>query len=129
MRTRAPEPVRIDFHLLDRQIVDRDGNPVGKVDDVELTADPNTGRLWVTALLCGQRVLGGRLGRWVAAPARRLAAAENTPPLRVDISVVAEIGSAITLSVRRELLPAPPLETWLTTHLIARIPGAGDAGP
>lgn len=132
MRTKAPDPLRIDFHLLDRQIVDREGNPVGKVDDVELTTDPHTGRMHVTALLSGQRILGdrigGRLGRWMAASARRLAAADHIPPLRIDIAVVAEIGSTITLSIRRELLAAPPLETWLTDHLITRIPGAGDAG-
>jgi sporulation protein YlmC with PRC-barrel domain len=132
MKTEAPNPLRIDFHLLDRQIVDRDGNPVGKVDDIELTTDPHTGQVRVTALLSGQRILGdrigGRLGRWMATSAHRLAAADHTPPLRIDITVVHEIGSAITLSIRRELLAAPPLETWLTDHLITRIPGAGDAG-
>jgi sporulation protein YlmC with PRC-barrel domain len=132
MRITAPDPLRIDFHLLDRQIIDRDGSPVGKVDDIELTTDPNTGRMRLTALLSGQRVLGdrigGRLGRWMAASARRLAAADGIPPLRIDIAVVQEIGSAITLSIRRDLLVVPPLESWLTEHLIARIPGAGDAG-
>ena len=29
----------IGFDLLDRQIVDRDGEPVGKVDDLELSYD------------------------------------------------------------------------------------------
>ena len=57
-----PDPLRVDFHLLDRQIVDIDGEPVGKVDDVELTLDPATGRLRVTALLSGQQVLGERIG-------------------------------------------------------------------
>ena len=36
-----------------------------------------------------------------------------------------EITMAVNLSVRRELLPEPPLESWLRRHLIDRIPGAG----
>ena len=59
--TDQPDPLRIDFHLLDRQIVDAAGEPVGKVDDVELTLNPATGRLQVTALLSGQQVLGERI--------------------------------------------------------------------
>jgi len=128
----GPDPLRLDVHLLDRQIVDCAGQPVGKVDDLELTADPGSGRLTVTALLSGQRVLGrrvgGRIGTWLASVARRLQPADGPPPLRIDITVVADIGSAVTLTIRRELLTTPPLEDWLTRHLIGRIPGAGDAG-
>jgi sporulation protein YlmC with PRC-barrel domain len=118
----------IGFDLLDRQIVDRDGEPVGKVDDVELTYDPD-GTARVTALLLGQEVLGDRiggvLGRCIAGTARRLSDAHDRPPQRISMDLVAEITSAITLSVNRELLPDPPLEAWLRDHLIARIPGAG----
>jgi sporulation protein YlmC with PRC-barrel domain len=131
MKGQAPDPLRVHFHLLDRQIVDRDGNPVGKVDDVELDADPTTGVVRLTALLSGQRVLGGRigglLGRWMASIAWRLAS-QNTPTLRIDVSVIDDIGSAITLNIRRELLATPPLEAWLGQHVIGRIPGARDAG-
>ena len=90
----------IGFDLLDRQIVDRDGEPVGKVDDVELTYDAD-------------------------GTARRLSGAHHRPPQRIGMDLVAEISSAITLSVRRELLLDPPLEAWLRDHLIGRIPGAG----
>jgi sporulation protein YlmC with PRC-barrel domain len=118
----------IGFDLLDRQIVDRDGEPVGKVDDVELTYDTD-GTARVTALLLGQEVLGDRiggvLGRCIAGTARRLSGTYDRPPQRISMSLVAAITSAITLSVKRELLPDPPLETWLRDHLIARIPGAG----
>ena len=128
----APDPLRLDFHLLDRQILDSTGQPVGKVDDLELTHEPGTGRLVVTALLSGQRVLGhrigGRIGTWIASVAHRLQPATDPPPLRIDITVVDQIGSAVTLRIRRELLATPTLEHWLTHHLVERIPGAGDAG-
>jgi sporulation protein YlmC with PRC-barrel domain len=117
----------IGFHLLDRQIVDRDGEPVGKVDDVELTYGEG-GDLYVTALLIGQQALGdrigGTLGRWIIGTARRLSPTPDRPPIRIGMDLVADIGSAITLTVSRELLPDPPLETWLRDHLIGRIPGA-----
>jgi hypothetical protein len=75
----------IGFDLLDRQILDRDGEPVGKVDDVD------------------------------------------RGPIRIPYDLVSELNSAINLSVHRELLPDPALESWLRDHLISRIPGASDA--
>jgi sporulation protein YlmC with PRC-barrel domain len=118
----------IGFDLLDRQIVDRDGEPVGKVDDVELTYD-RQGVPQVTALLLGQHVLGerigGTLGRWLTALARRMSEPPGLPPIRIAFDLVETVDSAVRLSVPRELLPDPPLEAWLRDHLIARIPGAG----
>jgi hypothetical protein len=117
----------IAFDLLDRQIVDRNDVPVGKVDDVELSDD---GR-YVTALLTGQRALGARfgglLGRWITDTATRLDI-DRVGPRRIEYAVVARVDSAVHLSVPRELLTPPALEAWLDEHLISRIPGASDAG-
>jgi sporulation protein YlmC with PRC-barrel domain len=117
---KQPDPLRVDFNLLDRQIVDRDGNMVGNVDDVELSPD-----LRVVALLVGQRVLGERfggvIGTVMAAVARRLS---DTAPLRIPYDLVASVESEIILSVPVELLADPPLEAWLREHLIDKIPGA-----
>ncbi|MEV6350084.1 hypothetical protein [Actinoplanes sp. NPDC051851] len=115
----------IGFDLLDRQILDADGEPVGKVDDVEISDGT------VVALLCGQQALGerigGTLGRWIAAGARRMSEPPDQPPIRIGVDLIAKVTSAVELSVRRELLAEPPLETWLRDHLIGRIPGARDA--
>ena len=120
----------IGLDLLDRQILDCGGQPVGKVDDVELDVDAD-GTPYVAALLVGQQALGdrigGRLGRWIAGTARRLSPDYDRGPIRIPYDLVAELTSAVNLSVRRELLPDPPLETWLRDHLIGRIPGATDA--
>jgi sporulation protein YlmC with PRC-barrel domain len=120
-------PLLIAFDLLDRQIVDRDGVPVGKVDDVELSGD---GR-YVSALLTGQRALGarfgGRLGRWITDTATRLDV-DRLGPRRIEYALVARVDSAVHLSVRHELFTPPPLEAWLDEHVIAKIPGASDAG-
>jgi sporulation protein YlmC with PRC-barrel domain len=119
-------PLLIAFELLDRQIVDRDGIPVGKVDDVEIDSES----LRVTALLTGQRALGARfggtLGKWITSTATRLDI-DRVGPRRIEYGLVAKVGSAVHLSVKRELLTPPALEAWLNEHLIGRIPGASDA--
>ena len=125
-----PDPVRIDFHLLDRQIIDPAGAKVGKVDDIELEQDEN-GRITVAALLVGQVALGGRIGgvvgRWLGAVARRLRSEEDPAPLRIAYRHVMRFNSEVIIGIRRELLDTPPLERWLRDRFIARIPGAGRA--
>ncbi|MFL6120043.1 hypothetical protein [Actinophytocola sp.] len=129
-RHERPDPLRIDFHLLDRQIVDLAGGKIGKVDDVELDVD-DAGRVTIAALLVGQQPLGERIGgwfgRWIAALARRMRSASDPPPLRIPFQDVTEIGSHITIGLRRELYDTPPLERWLRDRVIGRIPGARDA--
>jgi sporulation protein YlmC with PRC-barrel domain len=115
------------FDLLDRQIVDRDGEPFGNVDDLELSRTED-GALYVSALLVGQQVLGRRIGGWLGRLIEGIACRlEPTPahgPIRIPYDLVATVDSAVNLSVRRELLADPPLEVWLRDHLIGRIPGA-----
>jgi sporulation protein YlmC with PRC-barrel domain len=121
----------IGFDLMDRQILDRDGQPVGKVDDVELTVN-ETGGLYVSALLVGQEALGtrigGDLGRWMAGIAVRLRGPHAAAPIRIPYELVADAGAAINLSVRRDLVTEAPLESWLGNKLIGRIPGADHDG-
>jgi sporulation protein YlmC with PRC-barrel domain len=119
--------VLLAFELLDRQIVDRDGQPIGKVDDIELAVGDD-GAWYVVALLVGQQALGRRiggwLGRWITDTARRLAPTPDASPMRIPYDLVGQVDSAVNLSVRRDLLPDPPLEKWLREHLVGRIPGA-----
>ena len=121
----------VGFNLLDRQIVDRTGALVGKVDDVEITVSPGQPPR-VTALLLGQETLGerlgGALGTALSGSARRLRGDAESAPIRIPYEAVAELGPAIVLSVRRELLTEPALEQWLRDNVIGRIPGASHAG-
>jgi hypothetical protein len=114
----------LNLHLLDRQIIDTEGLLVCKVDDLELEPGED-GALYVSAILVGPRALGrrigGRLGRWITSIASRQA---TTPPPRVDISLVRDIGSAVTLDARRADLDLAPLDDWVDRHIISRIPGS-----
>ena len=122
----------LHLQLLDRQVVDPDGEPVCKVDDLELDLD-DEGRPYVTAILIGPRALGprlgGRIGRWVTAIAARLSEkeAETSATQRLDFGLVTEIDSAITVSRPVDELDVRPLERWVDDHVIARIPGSRHA--
>ncbi len=119
------------LHLLDRQLVDRDGRLAGKVDDLELTVPDGGGPPLVTAILAGpgalSRRVGGRFGAWLEAVANRLRDGDARRPARVAFGVVKRIGSAVELSVPRAELETYRLEAWTRDHLIGRLPGAGDA--
>jgi hypothetical protein len=119
------------LHLLDRQLVDRDGRLAGKVDDLELTVPDGGGPPLVTAILAGPGALSrrvwGRFGAWLEAVANRLRDGDARRPARVAFGVVKRIGSAVELSVPRAELETNRLEAWTRDHLIGRLPGAGDA--
>jgi hypothetical protein len=110
------------LHLLDRQILDRDGVPVATVDDIELTGiesgRPGAGSApRIDAILTGAtlaaRIFGGRL------PRSRLQ--------RIRWDDVAEVGLTIGLRVRSEVLDATWPERWVRDQIIARLPGGRHA--
>jgi len=119
------------LHLLDRQLVDKDGRLAGKVDDLELTFPEGGGPPQVTAILAGpgalSRRLGGRFGAWLEAVANRLRDGDDDHPARIPFAVVKQIGSAIDLSVAKAELETDRLEAWTRDHLIGHLPGARDA--
>lgn len=112
--------------LLDRQVVDRRGESVGKVDDLELELPADGGPPRVTALLLGPQAqgprIGGRLGRWMAAAGSTLSG--TAVPYRIPFQLVARFDVSIHLSVEEHELPgAGRAEGWLKDHFIDRVPG------
>ena len=118
------------FELLDRQIIDGDGNHAGKVDDLELTPLED-GTFVVTAILSGPGALGGRLGGRLGTAAAsifaRLHPDEDPDPVRLSFGVVRELGPQVRLTTSRHHLDVNRLEHWVRDRFIARIPGAGHA--
>jgi sporulation protein YlmC with PRC-barrel domain len=115
----------LGFHVLDRQVVDRDGRLVCKVDDLELDLDEQ-GSPYVTSILVGTRALGprlhGRLGRWITAIGERLATEPG--PLRIDWSHVSDVGSHVEVLRTVAQLDVDPLEDWADDRVVSRIPGS-----
>src|SRR3954470_1901927 len=99
------------LRLLDRQVVDRDGGMICKVDDVELTVADDGGYV-VTALLAGPLALGprlpGRLGRGTGALARRWSDEPEPAPRRIPFERVTELGSAVVVDRSRNQLGIAP---------------------
>ncbi len=125
--------VSVRMSLLDKQIVDSDRLPIGRVDDVELSASgegeaPSVGMILVGAEALGER-LGGTVGRWMAGTSARLRARSGSKgPAGIDPDLVAELEPFVRLSVPFEDLPeVGGLERWLARHVVEPMPGAGDA--
>lgn len=123
-KPRSGEALDAVLHLMDRQVVDRDGLMVCKVDDVELTVHSGgyPDDSWeITGLLAGPPALvpryGGRLGRTLEESWRRLGIQQGNRlvPWRIPLALVAELGSGVTLVAGRDGLlqrqtDSPPAE-------------------
>jgi sporulation protein YlmC with PRC-barrel domain len=124
----AARELYLGAHLLDRQMLARDGRRCGKVDDVELEADPETGHLFVRALHCGPGALltrtgHTRLGHWLRRAQRWLDDGEDRGV--VPLRAVADIGAQVRLSLDADELATEGGERWVSDHLIGPIPGSG----
>jgi sporulation protein YlmC with PRC-barrel domain len=113
--------------LLDLQILDRDGRPVGRVDDVELD-DSGGGPPVVVALLCGAPALAYRFRGWLGAVIRgiyvRLHDDRDPSPLRIPIEHVRHINSRVDLQISADELGIGRFDRWIVDNLLGRIPGA-----
>jgi hypothetical protein len=112
------------LHLLDRQLLDADGDPVGIVDDLELTGvelgrDVTEGSEapQVTALLSGRvvatRIFGG------GPPRSHLQ--------EIPWKLVAAVGVVVTLERTDRRFDVNWVERWLCDHVIRHIPGGRHA--
>ena len=119
------------LHLLDRQILDCDGNMAGKVDDLEFTfPEEGSGLPIVAAIFAGPgalaRRIGGRLGGWIESVHGRLHPHEDPGPARIPFGVVKHINNHVELSVPKEGLEVERFEAWVREKIIDRIPGAAE---
>jgi sporulation protein YlmC with PRC-barrel domain len=123
------EELSLRFDFLDQQIVDADGLPLGRVEDVELE---RAGRAAprITALLTGIEALGGRMDGHLGASLARVAERLRPPtsgegPTRIDADAVESAGAKVELKVRHdEVSHVAALERWLSERVVSRIPGA-----
>ena len=111
---------------LDKQLLDREGRKMGRVDGLVMELDdeaqPRVTFVEVGAVTQAAR-LHPRLGRWVAALARKWGRAASDP-YRIPWAQVVPTGNDVTVGVNAEETPALAWERWLRAHVIGRIPGA-----
>ncbi len=121
------------FDLLDRQIIDCNGENAGKVDDLELEFPADGSAPYVCAFHSGTGALAGRItpkfGTWLESVARRLSESENPNTVSfgivtVSFGIVKSVGTHIDVVVPRVGLPGNRLEQWTSRNIISRIPGA-----
>ena len=105
--------------VLDKQLLDAEGRPFGKVDGVvlelRLDAPPR-----VVALEVGAATRLARLPRWMTRPLGGLAT--RATATRIPRSAVLSVAREIRVGIDATETPAWRVEKWLA-RLIARIPG------
>ena len=116
----AGTPLALGLRLLDHQILGREKEMVGNVDDVAL--EDRDGRLVAVGLLRGPGAWAhrqpGALGRWGRAIWRRLDPREDPRPLVLPLDHVVAVGSAVHVDPWADafLAGADGLELWLRRH-------------
>lgn len=111
--------------VLDRVVVDRDGQHMGRVDGLALElrdgAPPRVSHVVIGAEPAMRRVarwlgrLAEALGRWTGEATRG--------PTCVPWAVVTIVGKYVQLDVEAEDTSALALELWLREHVVSKVPG------
>ena len=114
---RSRQSMKVLSEIRDLEIFDAEGELCGIADEVEFEGAPG-GPLQVSAILVGPGAYEGRLPRWAAAIARRIAGRRMT---RTAWSAVAHVTSHITLNRPAAELGLNAVERRLAP-LVARLP-------
>ena len=117
------------LHLLDRQLRDRHGRLCGKIDDLELERNDDTGDLYVTAILSGPGHLLYRMGRhrvgtWLAKLTTHVERSALDDPGRIPYDRVSTIGITVDLAIDADDVATFAGERWARDHIIGHIPGS-----
>ncbi|GAB3489904.1 hypothetical protein [Flexivirga lutea] len=113
--------------LLDVQIYSADGDPVGKVDDVEFRVPNDGGPPVLEALLCGPSAFGPRVGGVIGLAiwsiGRRLSPTGGSP-VRIPLSEVQRINRReIRLRETARGLGIHRTTDWARDNIVKAIPG------
>jgi sporulation protein YlmC with PRC-barrel domain len=112
--------------LLDKEVLDRRGESMGRVDGVGLELrdgePPRIAWLEVSGVTILRR-LHPRLGAWAERWRRRHGPPEREP-LRIPWERVRAVARDIKVDLEASKTPARAWEQWLRDRVVARIPGA-----
>ena len=112
--------------VLDKQVVDKEQNRIGKVDGIVLTLSDDDAPK-VAFIEMGSLTLARRLGRhpyrWMLWVRGTAGAADASGVFRLPWSSVRDVGVDIEVDVDRRETPLERCQDWLRRHVINRIPG------
>ncbi|GAA3065410.1 hypothetical protein GCM10010520_11500 [Rhizobium viscosum] len=113
--------------VLDKQLLDRNGVKMGKVDGIAAELRPDAPPR-VVAIEVGAIVMARRLGRrpqhWITWLASRLGGDRHARPHRVAWSAVRNIGVDVELDVAVSDTAIFDWQDWLRDSVVSKIPGA-----
>jgi len=112
--------------VLDLLLIDRDGEPMGRVDGIVMTWQPDAPPR-VTHLEMGGVTLAQRLPRPLRPAMLWLARALSTrarDPYRIPVERIVHVGRHIQIDLDASRSPARASEHWVRDHIIGRIPGS-----
>jgi sporulation protein YlmC with PRC-barrel domain len=119
------QPMDVVHDVLDKQIVDRNGREMGRVDGIVLDVGENAPPR-LAEVLIGASVLGSRinpvLGRWVHGVEHGLGIGEERP-IHIAFAHVDTVGEKVKVDLAIGETGADTLERRLRTWLL-RIPGS-----
>jgi hypothetical protein len=113
--------------VLDKQLLDRDGNAVGRADGIILVFGASTRPPRVTQIEAGIITLASRLHPRLADGCRALARKwgfRGGRPVRIPWAKVDSIGKELKLDLSAEHSELLLWERWLRDRIIQRIPGS-----
>jgi len=112
--------------LLDKPLVDREGEPIGRIDGIVMAYEDDAAPR-ITHFELGAQTLARRLPspfrRALASLARRLSSRDGQP-YRIEVSRIIQLGREIKIDIDGSRSPARETERWVRDHIIARIPGS-----
>jgi len=112
--------------LLDKQLVDREGEALGRVDGIIMAYSADAPPR-ITHFELGAQTLARRLPRpfrgALSALAHRLTP-RGDDPYRIEVGRIVQLGRTIKIDIDGSRSAARKTELWIRDHVIARIPGS-----
>jgi sporulation protein YlmC with PRC-barrel domain len=113
--------------VLDKQLVDRHGAKIGRVDGIVVELRPGQPPQLIaleTGPIRMARRIGERAAAWVTRLAIRIGGAQYGEPYRIPWHCVRRIDIDISVDVDGADTPLGRRQTWLSEHVVGRIPGS-----
>src|ERR1700732_1729328 len=118
--------MELGLEVLDQQVIDRNGELMGKVDGIMLELRKGHPARVASLVIGGgtaARRIPPRWAEWLLRWRRRWGPKDDQP-LEIPWSKVLKIGIDVQVDVDAKRTPAWAWENWLRDHIIGRIPGA-----